>query len=140
MSTLGQTRASVLAIVPEVTSGTPVDPTGASDYVALQPDVTLTPAFDVLENDEIRASIGTAKPVLGTERPEMSFSHYLKHSGVEGQAPEISELLKAYFGAETVNSTQRTTTSGSTVSVVSLGAGGSDFARGMAILLNDGTN
>lgn len=137
---LGSNKSNVLAIVPEVTEGTPVDPTGATDYVALQPDVSLTPSFDVLENEEIRASIGRSKPIQGLERPEMSFSHYLKHSGVEGQAPEISDLLKSAFGTETVNSTQRTTTSSSTVSLIKLGAGGSDFARGFAVLVKDGTN
>lgn len=137
---LGSNKSNVLAIVPEVTEGTPVDPTGTGDYVALQPDITLTPSFDVLENEEIRASIGAGKPIQGLERPEMSFSHYLKHSGVEGQAPEISDLLKSAFGSETANGTERSTTSSSTVSLIKLASGGSDFQRGFAMLIKDGSN
>ena len=78
MATLGSSKASVLAIMPEVTEGTPVAPGAGTDFLALQPDATLTPSFDVLENEELRSSIGKAKGILGFERPEMSFSHYLK--------------------------------------------------------------
>ena len=140
MATLGSSKSSVLAIMPESTEGTPVAPSSGSDFLALQPDASLTPSFDLLSNDELRSSIGKAKGIQGLERPEMSFSHYLKHSGVEGTAPEFNELLQTVFGSETANGTQRTTTSGSTTSVVKLGAGGSDFSRGFAVLIKDGTN
>jgi hypothetical protein len=138
--TLGSSKSNVLAIVPEVTDGTPVDPTGATDFVVLQPDASMTPSFELLQNEEIRASIGAAKGIQGLERPEMSFSHYLKHSGVEGTAPEISDILKAVFGATTVNGTERVTDAASSTSVVKLTAGGTDFSRGFAMLIKDGTN
>ena len=137
---LGSSRSNVLAIKKEVTAGTPVDPSGAGDYVTLQPDVSLTPSFEVLSNDEIRASIGTAKPIQGLEQPEMSFSHYLKASGVEGTPPELDPVLESLFGSTSANGTQRSTTTASTVSLIKLAAGGSDFARGKAVLLKDGTN
>lgn len=140
MGTYGSSKSNVGAIVSESTAGTPVDPSAASDYLAVQPDFELTPNFEVLENAEIRASIGASKPIQGLEQPAGNLSHYLKHSGVEGQAPEFNLLLKSLFGTETVNSTQRTTTSSSTTSLVKLGAGGSDFSRGFAILIKDGTN
>lgn len=137
---LGSSKSNVLAIVAEVTDGTPVDPAGVTDYVVLQPDANMNPAFELLENEEIRASIGKAKGVQGLERPEMSFSHYLKHSGTEGDAPEISAILKAVFGSETVNATARTLDAASSVSVAKMTAGGGDFARGFAVLVKDGTN
>lgn len=137
---LGSSRANVLAIVEETTEGTPVDPTGTGDYVALQPDVALTPNFEVLENAEIKNSIGGAKPIQGLEQPELTMSHYLKGSGVEGTAPEMDVMIESAFGTKSANGTERSTTSGSTVSVVSLAAGGSDFARGKAVLVKDGTN
>lgn len=140
MSTYGSSKANVLAIVAEVTAGTPVDPSAGTDYLALQPNFELTPNFESLTNDEIRASIGMAKPIQGLEQPEGSLSHYLKHSGVEGQAPEFNLLVKSLFGTETVNGTERTTDGDSTTSVLSLGAGGTDFARGRAVLIKDGTN
>ena len=140
MATLGSSKATVLAIMPEVTEGTPVAPGAATDFLALQPDASLNPSFDELTNDELRSSIGKAKGIKGFERPEMTFSHYLKHSGAEGQAPEYNELLQAIFGTETANGTQRTTTTSSTVSLLKLGAGGTDFLRGFAVLIKDGTN
>jgi hypothetical protein len=39
-----------------------------------------------------------------------------------------------------VNGTERSTTTSSTVSLLKLGAGGSDFSRGFAVLIKDGTN
>ncbi len=129
-----------MAFVVESTEGTPVDPSAATEFVALQPDVEMTPSFDLLVNDELRSSIGKTKSLQGFERPKGSFSHYLKHSNVEGQAPEVSSLLKAAFGSQTTNSTQRTATSGSAVGSVVLAAGGTDFARGFAVLIKDGTN
>jgi len=137
---LGQTRNSVMAVMVESVEGTPVAPSGATSFIALQPDTGMNPAFDSLQNEELRGSIGQAKAIQGIERPEGGFPHYLKHSGTEGEAPEIHELLKAAFGSATVNSTERTTTTSSTVSVLKLGAGGSDFSRGFAGLIKDGTN
>lgn len=137
---LGNTRSSVLAIKKETTEGTLIDPGAATDFVALQPDVTLTPSFEVLNSDELRSSIGSAKPIQGLESPSLSFSHYLKASGTEGSAPEYGDLLESAFGSTSSNSTQRLTTSSSTVSLIKLASGGSDFARGKAVLVKDGTN
>lgn len=137
---LGSSRSNVLGIKEETTEGTLIDPAATTDFVALQPDVSLTPSFEVLSNDEIRASIGSAKPIQGLESPELSFSHYLKASGTEGTAPEISEVIESAFGTMTANGTERLTAASSTVSLVKLASGGSDFARGFAMLVKDGTN
>lgn len=137
---LGQTRSSVMAIMAESSEGTAVMPSAATDYVTLQPDFSFSPAFDSLTNEELRSSLGQAKPIQGIERPEGSFSHYLKHSGTEGAAPEIHELLKSVFGSSSANATERSTTTSSTTTVVKLGAGGSDFARGKAVLIKDSAN
>lgn len=140
MATLGSSKNNVMAVVTEVTEGTVVDPSAGTDFVTLQPDATLTPSFQLLQNDELRASIGKAKGIQGLEEPEMSFSHYLKHSAVEGQAPELAALLEAGFGVKNVAGTERSTTSSSTTTLLKLGAGGTDFARGRAVLVKDGTN
>ena len=138
--TRGIFKATVLATKKETTEGTLVLPTTGADFVPMQPDASIKPNIESLSNDEIRSSIGLAKPIQGLESPEASFSLYLKHSGVEGQAPNYGELLEAVFGSTTVQSTERTLTTGSTTSVVNLAAGGSDYARGKAILLKDATN
>lgn len=138
--TRGIYKATVLATKKETTEGTLVLPTAGTDFVPMQPDASIVPNIESLANDEIRSSIGQAKPIQGLETPEASFSLYLKHSGTEGVAPNYGELLEACFGSTSVQSTERTTTSSSTVSLVKLAAGGSDYARGKAILLKDSTN
>lgn len=140
MAQYGSTKSTVMAIMKESTAGTMVAPGAGTDFVTLQPDIKLTPNFQTLNNAELRASIGMAKSIQGLESPQASFSHYLKHSNVEGQAPEITKILESVFGATSTNGTQRTTTTTSTVSVVKLAAGGSDFARGKAMLVKDPTN
>lgn len=132
-------RSSVLAIVPEVTAGTPVAPSAGTEFVALQEGFTFSPAFESLENAEIRASIGVSKSIQGLENPTGSFDHYLRHSGVEGQAPGFGPLLEAAMGDTSSNATERLTAGGSTVSQVNLAAGGGDFARGKAVLVKDST-
>ena len=132
--TVFKNRASVLAIVTEVTAGTYVAPSSGTQYIPLQEGFGFVPNFDSLENGEIRSGIGRAKPIQGFERPEATFDQYLKASGTAGTAPTFGPLLKAALGAETANSTERVTAGGSTVSVVALAAGGGDFARGFAVL------
>lgn len=136
-----QSRNSVLAIMAEVTEGTPVIPAGATDFIALQDDFTMEPAFENLENAELKSSLGSAKSIVGLESPTASFSHYLRHSAVEGQAPNFNELLKAAFGSEATNGTERDTEAGWTTSGGDVGAAeGTDFDRGVAVLVKDGTN
>jgi hypothetical protein len=135
------TKSSVLAVVPESTEGTPVAPTLATQYLAIQPDAAMTPAFETLTNEELRSSIGASKPILGLENPSFTMSHYLKASGVEGQAPAYGSLVEACLGAKTVNATEYDTVSGSTVSVLNVGSGeGASFRRGQPVLIKDGVN
>lgn len=142
-----QTKGSRLAIVTEVTEGTPVSPTAATQYIALQDGYDLEPAFDSLANAELTGSIGKAKPVLGLENPTVSLSHYMRHSGVEGQEPDFGRLIEGAFGGKSVNATQYTTAAGSTTgstsaaAVLNHAAGtGTNFERGEALLIKDGTN
>lgn len=135
------TRSSVVAIKEETTEGTPVSPTAATDYVALQDDFSATPSFDVLENAELKASIGKTKSILGAENPTVSFSHYLRSSGTVGTAPNFGLMLKACLGAATVASTEYDTVASSTTSVIKVDTGeGASFQRGEALLIKDGTN
>lgn len=142
------TRKTVAAIMEESTVGTPVVPSGASSFVELQDGAfELTPSFDVLENAELRASIGEAQPILGLETPTGEISHYIRHSGVEGTKPNYSELLKTAFGSEVVESTQYDTVASSTAgtssarAVIKVDTGeGAQYERGQALLIKDGTN
>lgn len=136
-----QTRNSVLAIVKETTEGTPVKPTLATDYVALQDDFTMEGGFNTLENAELKSSIGKAKSIIGSESPTASMSHYLRASGVEGQKPNYGLFLEASLGAVSTASTEYDTISGSTTSAIKVNTGeGAQFERGEALLIKDATN
>lgn len=135
------TRSSVLAIVEETTEGTPVVPTLATQFIALQDDFSMEPAFDTLENAELKSSIGVSKPIQGAENPAASLSHYLRASGSVATAPNFGLLLKACLGAVTIASTEYDTTAGSTTSVINVDVGeGATLQRGEALLIKDGTN
>ena len=132
-------RSSVMAAKIEDTEGVLKWPTGGADAVALQDDLDITPAFESLENAEIRASIGRAKAIQGVENPTTSFSHYLKHSGTEGTEPSMGKFFQGLFGAKTVNATEYNTAVGSTVSQLMV-ADGTNFERGQGLLIKDGVN
>lgn len=136
-----QTRSSVLSIMQEVTEGLPVIPAGATDFVALQDDFTMEPSFDVLDNAELKSSIGKAKPILGAENPTVSMSHYLRASGTVATAPNYGLLLKAALGAVTIAAAEYDTVASSTVSQIKVDTGeGATFQRGEALLIKDPTN
>lgn len=130
-------RASSFALVKELVEGEPVAPSAGTDFIALQEGFVMNPNFNTLENAEIRSSIGVSKLIQGLESPEGSLDHYLRHSGVEGQAPNYGLLLESLMGEESVNGTERLTAAASTVSLLKLAAGGGDFAKGKAVLVKD---
>jgi hypothetical protein len=134
------TRNSVLAIKPEVTEGTPVWPASVNDFTAIQDDFDMTPEFEQLENAELKSSLAPGKTIQGAETPTVQFSHYLRHSGVEGTAPDFNELLKGGFGAEVVAGTEYTTAASSTVSLIKSTGAATNFERGEGLLIKDGTN
>ena len=135
------TKSSVMAVKKEVTEGVPVVPTAGSDAIALQSDTSIEPAFDELTNEELKASIGAAKTILGNENPTVSLSHYFRASGVEGQAPNFGELVESFMGAVAVASTEYDTVAASTVSVIKVGAAeGATFERGEGLLIKDPVN
>lgn len=135
------TKSSILAAIVEVTENTPVAPSGTGQYIPLQDDFSMEPAFEQLENAELKSSIGMAKTILGAENPTASFSAYLKHSGVEGSAPQLDEVLTAAFGAEVIASTEYDTVSSSTTTLIKVNTGeGVNFQRGQLLLIKDATN
>jgi hypothetical protein len=142
MAQLGlSTRKSVLALVKESVEGTPLAPSSGSDYTAIQDDLEMSPSFEELENAELQGSIGAGKTILGSENPEASFSHYLRHSGVVGQAPDFGDLFEGAFGDVDAAGVEYNTVAASTVSQVKVDAGeGVNFQRGQALLSQDGVN
>lgn len=135
------TRASVLGIKKEVTTGTWLPPAGTTDFLALQPDFNIVPAIEELTNDEIKNSLGNSKSIQGLESPTASGSHYFRASGVEGTAPDYATILESSFGSQVDVATERNTVASSTVSVLNVDTGeGVEFPRGRPILVKDATN
>lgn len=137
-------RSSALAIVEESVPGTLEAPTLATQFIALQEGFGVEPNFEELENAEIKPSIGVSKPIQGLEKPQGSFDHYLRHSGVEGTPPNFLPLLRSLLGSSSNNGTERLTAAASTVSLLKLASGGSDFSGsnnpggvGKAVLVKD---
>jgi hypothetical protein len=137
-------RKSVMAIVKETTEGVAVKPSAGEDFIALQDGFDMEPAFNELENAELTGSIGKAKTILGSEEPTASIAHYIRHSGIEGQAPNFGALLEALLGAEVVASVEATVVSATqgtdTVpATITVGVGeGALFQRGQALLIKNG--
>ncbi len=135
-----QTRTTVMAIVEESTQNTVVAPSATTQFIPVQSGFTVTPSFEAIENTELQSSIGTPKPTKGYENPTASVSLYMKHSGVEGTAPNWSLLLKALFGSQVTASTEYNTITGSSATKVVVDSGeGQYFQRGQALLIKDAT-
>lgn len=135
------TKSSVFAIEPETTQGEPVEPTGATSFVAEQDDFTMGSSFEQLENAERLNSLGSAKTISGLESATANGSHYLRHSGVTGTAPAYDAILKSLFGVQTDYATERDTVAGSTTTVINVDAGeGTEFPRGRCLRIQDGVN
>lgn len=135
------TRRRYIGLMTEVTENTPLLPTSTAAFIPASPAFTMEPGFDNLENDELRGTIGKAKSRRGSENPKVADTLNLRHSGVEGQAPQLGPLCKAAFGAEVVDGTERSTTSGSTETVLKVPAGhGASKERGEVQLIKDSTN
>lgn len=136
---VGLSRNSVFAIVEEVTSGTPVAPTSGAQFVPLRAGYTMEYAVETLDNEELLADIGAAKPNKGKESVEGEHSAYLKASGVEGQAPELDVLYQSILGGKSVASTEYDTVSSSTVNSLNVGSGeGATFEQGECVLVKNG--
>lgn len=133
-----QTKNTVIAIKKESTQNTPVAPAATTDFIPVQNDFSITPSFDTIENTEMTGTIGMSKPTKGFENPTASLNVYMKHSGVEGTAPNWAALLESAVGTQVTASTEYDTITGTTVSVVKVDSNeGQYFQRGQALLVKD---
>jgi hypothetical protein len=136
---VGLARASVFAITKEVTSGTYLEPLSGANFVPLRPGNELTYEPEQLESDEIQNDIGASKSSTGKEVVSGSHAAYLKHSGVEGQEPEVGILYESLFGSKYVPATEYNTDTGSTTLVLNVGVGnGANFRQGQSVLVKKG--
>ena len=141
MSTVGNNRASVFAVVEETEEAVLKAPSAGSDFLPLRPGFGMEYKAEELTNDELQSDIGMAKSNKGKESVDGSHDAYIKGSGSEGIVPGIGKLYKNILGEEGVLAFNYTLTSGSTKSVLKLPTGaGENFFKGQAILIKDGVN
>lgn len=132
-------KSTAFAVVEEVTEGTIAAPNSGADFIPVQSDLEISPEVEKLDNEELKASLGMAKKITGAESPTASFSHYVKHSGVEGQEPAWGKLIKAVLGDVKVASTEYVTASSSTTTAIKV-ADSSVFMVGETLLIKDAQN
>ncbi len=132
---VGLVRASVFAVTKEDTAGVYKGPI-ASDYVPLRPDNSLSFEPEKLDSDEFVNDIGATKSANGKENVSGSHSAYLKHSGVDGQEPELGVFYESLMGAKNVPISEQVTISGCTTTVLKVGSGvGASFVQGQAVIV-----
>lgn len=140
MASVGLQRASSFSVKEETTIGTYVAPASGADFVALRPGNETSYEPEQLESDELLNDIGTAKSFIGKEIVSGSHSAYLRHSGVEGQEPQLGVLYESVMGTKQVAAVEYDTVSGSTTTVVKVNTGeGANFVEGQALLVKNGS-
>ncbi len=133
------TKASVFAIKEESTVGELTEPTAGSDFIPLRSGFSMESGVEELENDELLNSIGASKSLVGKESPSGAHNVYLKHSEVEGQAPEYGLMIKSAMGAVDAIASEKSTDTGSNTTVLELPASdGLVYREGHAVLVKDG--
>lgn len=137
---VGIVKATVFAINKEVTAGTYVPPAAGTDFVALRPGNEANFEPEKIDNDELVNDIGASKSQIGKENVSGTHSAYLRHSGVEGQEPQLGPMYESIFGSKYVMGTEYDTVSSSTSTVIKVNTGeGANFRQGQAILLKIGS-
>lgn len=138
---IGLNRASVFGIKEEVTPGVYLPPATGTDFVPVRPGNELAFEPELLESDEILNDIGATKSQIGREAVSGSHVAYLRHSGVEGQEPQLGLLYESIMGSKSIASTEYDTVSSSTTSLLKVSTGeGASFEVGEALLIKDATN
>lgn len=140
MATAQRQRATVFAIKEESTAGTPILPTGNSDFIPVRMSnpASISPNLEILESDELLDDIGMTKGQVGKESPSGSHSFYLKHSETEGTAPEYALMLKSALGGQSTAAAEYNTVANSTTTLIKVDAAeGATFEAGEALLIKD---
>jgi hypothetical protein len=135
---VGLNRASIFAVKEETTAGVYAPPTSATNFLPLRPGNEAKYEPEQIENDELLNDIGSAKSATGKEKTSGTHSAYLRHSGVEGQEPQLGVMWESIFGDKYVMATEYDTVSSSTTTLIKVNTGeGANFRQGQALLIKD---
>ena len=113
---------SKVAVTTEVTEGTYVAPSAATDFLAVLSDgLELSPTKELLERNVLTGSIGKATPRTGLRTVAGSIGVEFKAGSTAGADPEYSQLIKGALGATRNRATAVTTkATGNTASVLQI--------------------
>lgn len=142
------TKSQIIGVIEEDTEGTLKDLTAGSQFIEMRAGAAITGAVESIDSDVLKAgSKAGSKSFVVREAPTGSLPYYLKHSGVEGQAPNYSILMESAIGEMEVNGTEYGVAAGSAAGTSSVRASlemGSNqednFKVGQAVLIKDGVN
>ena len=134
---VGLQRATIFTVKEEATAGEYLKPDSGTQFVPLRPGNTLNFTAEQLDSDELLNDIGAAKSFVGKESSEGSHSAYLRHSGIEGQEPQLGVMFESIMGSKVVNGVSYTSQAGSDQEIVVV-ADGSLFYPGQALLIKNG--
>jgi hypothetical protein len=135
--TVGLQRATIFAIVEEASSGEYELPSSGVEFVPLRPGNTLNFTAESLDSDELLNDIGSAKSFVGKESSEGSHSAYLRHSGIEGQAPQLGVMYESIMGDKSENSTEYAAAAGSNTEKIVVSSP-ENFYPGQAVMIKNG--
>lgn len=139
--TVQVTRASTMAIKEETSTGSLIAPSAGSDYIPLRAGDGITVEINRLESNEFINNLGATKSYAGKENVTGEHPAYVKHSGTEGVAPEVTLLYKSALGASETAAAEYDTVAASTTSLVKVDSGeGASYSVGEALLIKDATN
>jgi len=99
-----RTRNAVVLAKIEATEGQDAVPIPGTDAILVEnPQPNFNP--NVIETDEVTASLDGAGPIVGGMTAELTFDVLLKGSGAAASVPEFGDLIKACGWAETITGT-----------------------------------
>jgi len=142
-----KTRSSIIGIKEEAVEGKLVELAAGTEFTKINSGFSVNSAVESVSSEELVDGIGSSESFTTKETPSVSISKDLKHSGVEGQAPDYAVMVKSAMGGQIVNAAEDTAAVGSTAgssaaaSIIEVGVGeGANNPAGRALMYKDGTN
>ena len=99
-----RTRPQVLLAKVEITEGTDVTPTLASNAVKIE-NINWTETPNVIQSNEHSGALDVSAPIVGGVKTTVTFDVWVKGRSTGSTAPELGVLLKGCGMAETITST-----------------------------------
>ena len=141
-------KSQIIGVIKEDTEGTLKDLTAGTQFIEMREGASITGAVETIDSDVLKAgSKAGSKSFVVKEAPTGSLPYYLKHSGVEGQAPNYSVLMESVIGLMGSYATEYSVTAGSAAGTATTRASlematdhEDNFDVGQAVLIKDGVN